>query len=127
MSKTPAFFENASVRKAFLDCVKLGMPIADALAYAGVSSSSYHDALEKGKTAIQNGKPDKFSKFAEDFKKAQGEFARNNLEIIHQATKKDWHAAAWLLERRKPKDFAQKQEVSAEGVTLTIVNDVPKR
>ena len=61
-------------------------------------------------------------------KKAQGEFARNNLAIIQQAAvKKDWHAAAWLLERRRPKDFALKQEVSGEGMTLTIVNDVPKK
>lgn len=126
--KLPFFMEDPTVRKAFLDCVKLGMPIADCLAYAGIGKDSYYDAMKRGEAAIANGESNRYSEFCESVKKAQGEFARNNLAIIQQAAvKKDWHAAAWLLERRRPKDFALKQEISGEGVTLTIVNDVPKR
>ena len=126
--KLPFFMEDPTVRKAFLDCVKIGMPMCDCLAYSGIAEGSYYDAMKKGEDAIANGRNDDFAKFLKDVKKAQGEFARNNLAIIQRAAvNKDWHAAAWLLERRRPKDFALKQEVSGEGMTLTIVNDVPKK
>jgi len=51
-------------------------------------------------------------------------FIRDNLATIREASKRDWKAAAWLLERRVPEHFALKQEVQASVEGITIKNDL---
>lgn len=122
------FFEDPATRRAFLDCVKLGMPIVDCCAYSGVPESTYHDAMEMARRAIGDGRDSKYVEFSEAVARARGEFVRNNLAIIQAAAvKKDWKASAWLLERRRPKDYGPTQNATPEPQAITIVNDVPKR
>ena len=47
------------------------------------------------------------TEFSDQLTRAQGESARRLTALISTAATGDWKAAAWLLERRFPKDFAR--------------------
>ena len=47
------------------------------------------------------------TEFSDQLTRAQGESARRLTALISTAATNDWRAAAWLLERRFPRDFAR--------------------
>jgi transposase len=52
--------------------------------------------------------------FCETIKKAQSSWVYDNIEIINKAAPESWQAAAWLLERRDPDQFAKVQRMKTE-------------
>jgi hypothetical protein len=99
-------------REAFFKALTLGGTLKDACVLADVSIEWYYDNVKRDK------------KFLAEVEKARlGEKFRN-LARVAQATQRDWKAAAWLLERRHPKEFAQMQKLSGpEGESLRSGGD----
>lgn len=57
-----------------------------------------------------------YPEFSEAVKKAEADFAQKNLAIIQDAADNgSWQASAWLLERRHPEDYRQRQETTLHG------------
>lgn len=125
--RPPRITLEPSVIDGFLQCLSLGLTIEDACSYSGLPSSTYHDYMDRGKRAREAGKGDEYSRFSERVEKAKAEFVRNNVAIIQKAAMtRSWQAAAWLLERRRPKDYGPSSEKASEFQAIEIVNDVPK-
>lgn len=127
MSRKPRIASEPEAVRGFLECLSLGLTIADACAYSGLSESAYHEWMAKARAARESGKRNEYAKFAEEVEKAKAEFVRNNVAIIQKAAMaRSWQAAAWLLERRRPKDYGAASEKAAEVQRIEIVNDVPE-
>jgi hypothetical protein len=63
----------------------------------------------------------KRAEFSEAIKKAETSCKERNLVLIQRAAPKSWQAAAWLLERKYPSEFAQRVAHSnADGSNLNL-------
>jgi hypothetical protein len=71
-----------------------------------------------GRQHMENEKKSGFSMFYSAIKDAKAAFVHNNLVVIRQQSLNNWQAAAWLLERRRPKEFAkvEKQYTSSNPI-----------
>lgn len=59
----------------------------------------------------RNTKPE----FSEALRKADAKFITRNLALIEKGAKRNWFAAAWLLERKFPQDFARREVIIEPG------------
>ena len=91
----------------------------DIAAYIGVAEETFSRWVNHPKTENQR-------QLGQSLKRAEAKRKRDLLGMIYNAaaSKKDskWQAAAWLLERQYPDEFAQRQRVQAEAK----VEAVPK-
>lgn len=79
-------------------------------AYAGISESTLATWLER------------YNDFRDAIEKAEADAEIRNVAIIQKAASDTWQAAAWWLERRRPADFRQRQEMTgADGGPMKIV------
>lgn len=80
----------------------------------GITETTYYDWLSKADKAIEDGREDKYTKFSESIKKAQGNGECKILQTILEICKdkKDWTGLAWALERRNHRRYGkvEKQE-----------------
>ena len=83
--------------KVFFEGIQLGQTIKDAAEYAGISESVIYDWQTRAKHELDEGKTSEFTQFFESFNHAKQQFIRNALYQMHQASKHDWRAAAYLL------------------------------
>lgn len=82
----------------------------DIAAYLGVRADTFSKWINHPKSDNQR-------QLAQALKKAEAERKAVLLNRIQKASedKKTWQAAAWLLERQYPDEFAQRQRVQAEA------------
>lgn len=80
----------------------------DIAAALGIHESTFYAWLNQPKS-------DKQREFSEGIKKAEADYKNALLRIIlRDASERDWHAAAWLLERKYPSEYARTDRVKAE-------------
>jgi len=83
--------------------LKQGGAINKDIAFAiGVSESTFYRWISTPKT-------DRQRELSEELKKAEADYKNALLGIIaSNAQKKDWKAAAWLLERKYPQEYGRR-------------------
>ena len=78
--------------------------------YAGISESTLATWLER------------FDDFRDAVEKAEADAEIRNVAIIQRAATDTWQAAAWWLERRRPGDYRQRNEVTgADGGAVRVI------
>src|SRR5436309_11236469 len=92
----------AAVRKTICDAVREGSSFEGACEAAGVAVSTGHEWFARGMGRDPRGRPAaaSFAEFAEALTRARAEAELREVKQIVAASKDDWRAAAWLLERR---------------------------
>ena len=85
----------AEVRTRILDALRLGATREHAAAFAGITARTFYNWMSQAASETHGG----FLQFFQDVKKAEGENTVAMLQVIHDAAKSDWRAAAWCLER----------------------------
>jgi hypothetical protein len=61
------------------------------------------------------------NEFCEAIKKAEAKCKERNVALIQRAAVTTWQAAAWMLERKYPEEFAQRlQHTGADGAPLNL-------
>lgn len=112
-----------------IESLKAGAPKRFAAQAAGISETALFDSVARGVEWTEDPESapeDKriYAEFAAAVEKAIGQGVVINLAEIRKAAKRgSWQAAAWLLERRFPKDFGRRTQiepVNADGETLTF-------
>lgn len=92
--------------KAIVEFIKGGSTITNACRAVGISQEAYFTWMRHGR----NGR-EPYVAFFEDVQRAKA-LARYSLErVIIEAAPDDWRAAAWMLERQHPEEYAQRSEV----------------
>lgn len=103
---------NDDVQKRIVDAIMLGNYLDTAAAYGGINPSTFHRWMEKG------GREDAEEPYASFFEAVEHAKASAEVRAIAriQAAANDgtWQAAAWWLERTRPKKFGRfdRSEVS---------------
>ena len=124
----PSKFTKPTVAK-LLAGVRRGLPYHLAAAAAGVSEATFH-RWQRGEFPEDAGEELK-QQFLEGLTRARGQAADRLTKQIHDAAKADWRAAAWILERRYPKDYGkdadalQKLEAIEEALAQWRANGSP--
>lgn len=95
----------------FTRAIKLGCTVDAAADYAGVHRTTVWAWMRGGR----EGKSPAHVAFAEAVDKAMADFRVAALARIHLASNDWWQAAAWLLERRFPEEFALRNRLELTG------------
>lgn len=102
----------------FLQCIVSGAPITHACKAAGIAYRTYRDWYNLG----EKGDP-RYAGFFAKVQEAEGQFVATCTALIAKAAQREWTAAAWLLERRYPKEFGRRQEISGpDGGPIPITD-----
>lgn len=93
--------------------IRRGLGYREAAVAAGISERTFYNWKSRG----ENAKSGIHLQFLQALQEAEAIAELVLLEIIQNATKKDWRAATWILERRHPRRWAQlqKREISGAG------------
>lgn len=86
----------------FCDVYRNGMFLELALQHAGIDEKSYYNWME----AAEEGK-EPFLSFRKAMEACDSEFCNKNLQLILQASHKDWRAAEWLLSRKFSSNYSR--------------------
>lgn len=104
--------DREGVREA-IRLTRMGLNDRDIAAYIGVAPQTYSTWRNHPKTKMQQ-------ELAEALKKAEVERKGALLSRVLKATDESWQAAAWMLERRYPAEYARPDRYHDQGVTEAI-------
>jgi len=85
--------------------IRAGLPYHLAAEAAGVSETVFYE-WQRGRFP-RGADKDLKAHFTEELTRAKGVSAARLMSLINGAAAEDWRAAAWILERRFPKDFGK--------------------
>lgn len=97
---------NPTRQAALLEAIEQGMPLKQAAAVAGMSYDTLNHWQKRGENESA---PPEYCQFYQLLRRSQAVAMQVHLSSICDAAKRDWRAAAWMLERRYPEDFARQQ------------------
>lgn len=118
------------VQKIIVKCLENGLSIAGACGKAKINKQTFYNWYNAGAEA-KSGKKKEFHDAVDNAK----DTAQANFEsVIATASTKNWQAAAWWLERRRPKMYRKKEykELEFEGtvkedVTVNLLDRVKQK
>jgi len=129
LAKRPSKLEGA--KQTLIEALELGNSIEGACAYAGIGTTTYFRWLEVGEADEEHDQETPYREFRDDALRAQGvaeqslvaEIRRAGTGFVDPETRQrkgnDWRAAAFLLERRHPDRWGQRQNVKHSGNVRT--------
>lgn len=98
-------------KTALLNAIKAGLTYDLACGAAGISFKTFRNWQEKG----EEGKSGEYVQFLQDLKEAEGQGSQRLITLINRsANEGQWAAAAWILERRYPENFARRPAQAVE-------------
>lgn len=114
---------------AVIDAILKGATRAAAAAAAGVHKATFFGWMARGdeeheRKRVEGGafRPTerKFVDFYDRVKAADAEVLMRRVKIVEQAAESSWQAAAWLLERTDPANFARTTKVSGGDQPINV-------
>lgn len=95
-------------RKALLEAIELGLSDKSSCNYACCSQDFFYEWMKHD------------IEFSEDVQRARGRFVALHQATIRKAAQEDWKASAWLLARRQPEEYAERQTVEVAGARCPL-------
>jgi transposase len=112
------------VEKKIIDLIRAGNYIETASACVGINKSTLYDWLKRGAREAErleqnpkakpNPKEEIYMKFSNAVEIAMAEAEARDVMIIANASKADWKASAWRLERKYPNKWGRQDHVEAK-------------
>jgi hypothetical protein len=90
--------------------IRRGNTIETAARCAGIHRDTFYDWMKRGRKG-QSG----YREFADQVDTAVAQAEALHVEVLREASKDDWRAAAWILERRNPRDWARQDRTVVTG------------
>lgn len=123
--KRKGLIDEESAMETVMKALEIGMPLGKACAFACISKGGMDKLLDRGARDVDEGIESKEAELYIKAEHSKAVFQHNNLEIMKKAGETgSWQAAAWLLERRCPEDFASQRNKGEEIQRIQIVSDV---
>ena len=95
--------------------VRAGVTPEAAAARLGIARRTLYEWCERGR---QGDAQEPYRTFAAEVDRALGAWETRDILIIGKAAETQWQAAAWRLERRKPKEYGRRTRIDGE---VTVV------
>lgn len=100
------------LQKTIVTYILLGAYVETAAKAAGLTKDTFYDWLHKGATQRKG----IYKDFSDAVLKAMEEATLRDLNVIDKAAQKgDWKAAAWKLEKSRPREYGTKKIVRIEN------------
>lgn len=109
----PSIFSQ-EIQDKIVGYLMIGSYVETAAQAAGISKDTFYKWLKKGAQDKREGKSTQWSSFSDAVGEAVGKSELRDLNVLDQAAKTDWRAAAWKLERRAPKRWGPKAAMKIE-------------
>lgn len=97
-----------------IEVLTSGSTVKDSCAYVGISTEQFYNDLER------------FPDFRDAIEKARATAKVSSVAIIRQASKTNWQAAAWFLERSDPANWGRKDVLLTLGIDPALLKDLKK-
>ena len=103
------------LKERFLSAIAAGSHYEPACAYAGIAYSTFREWMQRGiGTNRRRASNQEYADFAEAVQGAEAKGELSAIASIRGASKDDWRAAAWMLERRHSDRWASTQKVKVQ-------------
>lgn len=111
-----------AVQQTIVEALELGVPREMAFADAHISRAVFYKWMARGREE----KTGRYVEFVDAVENAEAKAVGVYVKIIHKAAPTSWQAAAWMLERRFPDQFARKDRISIEALKRTEAESVAR-
>lgn len=98
------------IQQTIVECLQAGNYLETSAAYANVTKKTLYDWMKRGNRQ----KRGKFRTFLNAIKKAIASAEVQSVATIAKASKTQWQAAAWRLERKDYKKWGRKDRVDSQ-------------
>jgi len=103
------------LKEKFLSAIVAGSHYEPACAYVGICYGTFRMWMQRGQGTHKNRKPSQeYVDFVEAVQGAEAKGELSAIASIRGASKDDWRAAAWMLERRHSDRWASTQKVKIQ-------------
>jgi hypothetical protein len=109
--------EYPKVADDIMTAIRAGNYLHVAAEFAGISKDTLFAWIKRGKRDIRAGRDTVYAKFAAGQEQALAHAEVHSVAAIRAATKENWQAAAWLLERRHPDRWGRHVNIHLEQCT----------
>lgn len=99
------------IQEKILTVIKLGAYRAAACDFAGITAETLRNWIRRG----ENEGVGPYWEFAAAIKQAEASACLKALGTIRNAMEQEWQAAAWFLERKRPKEWAKRERHELTG------------
>jgi hypothetical protein len=106
------------LRGQVLEMIGAGIPLKTAAVANGVPARTFFDWLAKGR-AEDAAEP--YASFAREVDEAMERWAARAVRRIDTHGEKDWRAEAWLLERKRPEEWADPNRAGVVTVNVGVL------
>ena len=89
----------------------------------GISHDTWYKWMNRGEDEEET--EPLYSEFAETIKKAKSRLQYDCIHAIKEASRREWQAAAWLLERKWSEDFGKKDRIDMNLSAVQIIDNIP--
>ena len=109
---------NKTISKKIEQALRAGNYKQTAAKYAGISLGTFYGWMQRGRNFEQNDGPKEdaiYFEFLKMVEKAMADAEVEDVAIIKNASRKQWQAAAWMLERKFPDRWGRRDHVELTG------------
>ncbi|MEE2709710.1 MAG: hypothetical protein VYA69_08940 [Gemmatimonadota bacterium] len=92
-------------RKAILENLESGVSREVASMVSGVEPETLPKLMRKSEESATG----TYKQFANDAIQSEATAVINMVQVIHDASERDWHASGWWMERRRPEEWGRSQ------------------
>ena len=95
--------------------VEHGNTYERACGLANIDRSTFYRWRKQG----EDEKEGIYKDFKDAIKKADDRFIAHHIENINKHSQESWQASAWMLERKKKKEFGKNLDITTDGEKIT--------
>ncbi len=110
MTRGPKLKLTPDVQEKIVSLLRAGNYVETAAACAGIHKDTFYEWMKR---AAKGEEP--FAELAAAVHKALADGEARDVAVIFQASKEQWQAAAWRLERRFPDKWSRNDRVKVDG------------
>ena len=106
-----------ALQEKIVELLELGIPPQKVCDRVNIAYSTYREWVQRGNGEDPKDRPgnEQFADFSAQVNKAIAVGEINLLQSINNATKNDWRAAAWVLERRFPEHWSNNRRIKEQA------------
>jgi hypothetical protein len=111
-------------RAEILGAMRIGVSHLRAAASVGVSDRTLRRWLRQGEADDASGKNTVYSRFVQDFRKAESDALGQLESNMWQQSQEDWRCGAWLLTKKLPSQYGDLAAVERVALQQQVVREL---
>jgi len=114
---------NPQTRAGILGAMRIGVSHDRAATSEGVSPRTLRRWLRQGEADLAAGRNTAYSRFVQDFRKAESDALGQLESNMWQQSQEDWRCGAWLLTKKLPSQYGDLAAVERVALQQQVVSE----